>query len=279
MGDQRKLERKKQVSPKDKEEKVELHEEINFCMMNVNSMHSESKEKLVRLGIADSQAEVIVLTETKLGEGSNKFRATGYKIIAQKDQNRGAGGIMILAKTNLKIREADAVDIVEEIQVAHFKFQDLLVIGLYRSPTILTTSSKEHHGKLIEYFNKKISEHDGSPYVVTGDFNLGELAKWDFNPPNLKPVEEGEEPSVAQMWSEWYNQNDLEQYVDIPTFVRSENRLDLAFKPKNQDVKNLKVTGSVFGPYFDHLTLLFGLQLVFETTESPRTRRNHTQEL
>ena len=94
---------------------------------------------------------------------------------------------MILAKTNLKIREADAVDIVEEIQVAHFKFQDLLVIGLYLSPTILTTSLKEHHGKLIEYLKKKISEHEGSPYVLTGDFNLGELAKWDFNPPNLKP--------------------------------------------------------------------------------------------
>jgi hypothetical protein len=159
--------------------------------------------------------------------------------------------------------------------VAHFKFQ---VIGLYRSPTILANSSKEHHGKLIAYLNKKIQEHEGSPYVVTGDFNLGELAKWDFNPPNLKPVEEGEEPSVAQMWSEWFNQNDLEQYVDVPTFERSGNSLDLVFTPKNQDVKNMQVTGLTFGPFFDHLTLLFGLQLDYETTEQPRTRRNHTQE-
>ena len=91
------------------------HEEINFCVMNVNSMHSVKKEKLVRLGIADSRADVIVLTETKLGEGSNEFKAPGYKIIAQKDHNRGAGGIMILAKTKLKICEADAVDIVKEM--------------------------------------------------------------------------------------------------------------------------------------------------------------------
>ena len=180
--------KKKQASLKDKEDKVVNHEEINFCVMNVNSMHSVKKEKLVRLGIADSRADVIVLTETKLGEGSNEFKAPGYKIIAQKDRNWGAGGIMILAKTKLKICEADAVDIVEEIQVAHFKFQDLLVIGLYPSPMILATSSKEHHGKLIAYLNKKILEHEGSPYVVTGDFNLRELAKWDFNPPNLKPV-------------------------------------------------------------------------------------------
>ena len=80
------------------------------------------------------------------------------------------------------------------------------------------------------------------------------------------------------MWSKWFNQNDLEQYVDVPTFERYKNSLDLVFTPKNQDVKNMQVTGSIFGPFFDHLTLLFGLQLGYETTEQPRTQRNHTQE-
>jgi hypothetical protein len=201
----------------------------------------------------------------------------GYNVIAQKDRKRGAGGIMVLAKTKLKVREADAVDIVEEIQVAHFKFQDLLVIGLYRSPTILARSNREHHGKLIDYLNRKIQEHGGSPYVVTGDFNLGDLASYDFNPPNLKPVEDGQEQSVAQMWSEWFNQNDLEQYVDVPTYDKSENSLDLVFTPKSQDVKNLKVRPT-FGPNFDHLTLLFGLKLDYETVEQPRIRRQHTKE-
>ena len=107
---------------------------------------------------------------------------------------------MVLTIINFKVREAEAVDIIEEIQVAHFKFQDLLVIGLYRSPTILARLSREHHGSLIDYLNRKIQEHGGSPYVITGDFNLGDLASYDFNPPHLKPVEDGQEQSVAQMW-------------------------------------------------------------------------------
>jgi hypothetical protein len=86
--------RKNQASLKDREEKRANHEEINFCVMNVNSMHSEEKEKLVRLGIADSRADMIVLTETRLGEGSRDFKAPGYNVIAQKDCKRGAGGIM-----------------------------------------------------------------------------------------------------------------------------------------------------------------------------------------
>ena len=38
-----------------------------------------------------------------------------------------AGGIMVLAKTNLIISEAE--DVVKEIQVASFKIDNLLVIG------------------------------------------------------------------------------------------------------------------------------------------------------
>ena len=195
------IRKKKKVTDEDKKEKIGQHEDLSFCVMNVNSMHSAEKESLVKLGIAESRADVIVLTETRLGEVESKqFQMPGYNVIAQKDRKRGAGGIMVLTKINLKVREAEAVDIIEEIQVAHFKFQDLPVIGIYRSPTILARSSREHHGSLIDYLNRKIQEHGGSPYVITGDFNLGDLASYDFNPPHLKPVEDGQEQSVAQMW-------------------------------------------------------------------------------
>ena len=190
----------KKLTEDDKKAKEEKRDELNFCVQNVHSMHSEQKENLVQLGIKESKADVIILTETWLGENSNPFSAPGYNFIAQKDRKKGAGGIMILTKTALKVQEAEAVDVVEEIQVAHFKFQDLLVIGLYRSPTILTKSAREHHEKLINYLNQKIQNHKGSPFVLTGDFNLGDLAKFDFNPPNISPMEEGKEPSINQMW-------------------------------------------------------------------------------
>ena len=154
---------------KKKQEKVEFHRVIDFCVQNCNSVHSERKDKLTKLGIKDSKADVIVLTETKLGEGSNDFQVPGYKIVAQRDRKRGAGGIMILAKTGLIITDAEAGDVVEEIQVASFKINSLMVIGVYRSPTIIfPTTDREHHGRLIKYLDNKIDSHKG-PYVVTGD--------------------------------------------------------------------------------------------------------------
>jgi hypothetical protein len=52
----------------------------------------------------------------------------------------------------------------------------------------------------------------------------------------------------------------------------------LVLTPKSQDVKHLKVTGRTFGPTFDHLTLLFGVRLDYDTKEVPRTRRKSTPE-
>ena len=263
---------------KKKQEKVEFHRVIDFCVQNCNSVHSERKDKLTKLGIKDSKADVIVLTETKLGEGSNDFQVPGYKIVAQRDRKRGAGGIMILAKTGLIITDAEAGDVVEEIQVATFKINSLMVIGVYRSPTIIfPTTDREHHGRLIKYLDNKIDSHKG-PYVVTGDFNLGYLAKYNFRPPNLPEQRDGEEPTYHQAWQQWFSLHDLQQHVDVPTFAASDSRLDLCMTPNGQDVSTLQVSNSIFGPSFDHHTLLFSIPMEFETTEIPRYRRVQTPE-
>ena len=82
----------KKVTEDDKKTKEEKRVELNFCVQNVHSMHSAEKEKLVQLGIKESGADVIILTETWLGENSNPFSAPGYNVIAQKDRKQGAGG-------------------------------------------------------------------------------------------------------------------------------------------------------------------------------------------
>ena len=82
----------KKLTEDDKKAREEKRDELNFCVQNVHSMHSEQKESLVQLGIAESRADVIILTETWLGENSNPFSAPGYNVIAQKDRKKGAGG-------------------------------------------------------------------------------------------------------------------------------------------------------------------------------------------
>ena len=82
--------RKNKNSSKTKKKvaKTEFHKIIEFCVQNCNSVHSERKEKLTKLGIKDSKADVIILTETKTGENSNVFNMPGYKIVAQRDRKR-----------------------------------------------------------------------------------------------------------------------------------------------------------------------------------------------
>ena len=275
LGRPREALRKPKNQPKKKKDATtEFHQIIEFCVQNCNSVHSAKKEKLTKLGIKDSKADVLVLTETKLGENSNAFHVPGYKVVAQQNRKRGAGGIMVLARTNLIVTEAEAQDVAEEIQVASFKVHGLLVIGVYRSPTIaLGSTNEDHHGALIKYLDLKINNHTGK-YVVTGDFNLGSLAKYDFKPPNLTEPKDGEKLTPAQAWAGWVSYHDLQQHVDQPNFAASDNALDLCFTPMGQDIATLKVSNTTFGPAFDHHTLLFGVPMDYETeTEAPRYQR------
>ena len=272
--------RTNKVTPENKKKKsTSFHRIIDICVQNVNSIQSENRNMETKIGIKDSKSDIILLTETKLGADSNDFQVPGYKIVCQKDRKKGAGGIMILAKENIIVSEAEASDVVDEIQVASFKIGELLIIGVYRSPSIaLGSTNKIHHGGLIKHLNEKIEKQGKSPYVVTGDFNLGELARVDFKPPNLTEPEEGDELTVNQMWAEWYSYHDLRQYVNVPTFQRSDNTLDLCFTPMDQDIATLRVTDSTFGSSFDHKTLLFGIPMDYETTEEPVYRRISTLE-
>ena len=107
--------------------------------MNVNSVHSHVKSQLAKLAIKESKPDIAILTETKLGPLSNTFNVPGYQIETQADRKEGARGIMILSKLGMNVIEATSKSLeVEEIQVANCQFGDLTIIGIYRSPTILT---------------------------------------------------------------------------------------------------------------------------------------------
>ena len=116
-----------------------MHDQVKILTMNVNSVHGHFKSQLAKLAIEESKPDIAILTETKLGPLSNTFNVPGYQIETQADRKEGAGGIMILSKLGLNVIEATSKSLeVEEIQVANCQFGDLTIIGIYRSPTILT---------------------------------------------------------------------------------------------------------------------------------------------
>ena len=166
-----------------KESVITEHEVLNIVAMNVNSCHSEDRENMVKLGINTSKSDIIVLYETKLGPESNPVNVSGYKVVAQQDRKLGAGGIIVLCKDKIKVKEAsaqtidDGEDEKKEIQVTKFKIDDLMVIGVYRSPAATTPKS---HAKLIEYLESAVEEHGSLPHVIVGDFNLPQLSKYDL---------------------------------------------------------------------------------------------------
>ena len=134
-----------------------------------------------------------------------------------------------------------------------FHIKDDTPLIYHRSPTIIyPTEDKswdiEHHSRLIKYLDNKIDSHKG-PYVVTGDFNLGYLAKYNFNPPNLPEQKDGEKPTYHQAWQQWFSNHDLQQHMDVPTFAASDNTLDLCFTQVGHNIATLKVSNSVFAKH------------------------------
>ena len=233
------------------------------------------------LGSVNCQSDIIILTETKLGKDSNEFIPEGYQKITQLDRKSGAGGLLVLAKTSIstQIHDAESESLIEEIQVAKLKFNEMTIFGVYRSPSVDTAKGtrRDHHRKLINYLDSNFQKLGTSPYIIMGDFNLPLLAKCDFNP-GLKPVEEDQEESINHMWSKFYNTNNLEQYVTTATFTRSENVLDLVLAPKEVAITSLEVSYDKFGPAFDHYPVLFTVDMEFSVDATPKYRQKATKE-
>ena len=211
---------------KNQEIKTTVHSHIKLLTMNVNSIHSHGKDVLAQMAIHESNSDIVFLTETKLGEYSNTFNVSGYQIATQKNRKQGAGGVMILHKSEIKVHDSESESILEKIQVAKCKYKDLTIIGIYRSPSILekdkndVKKTKEQHASIINLLNKQINKLGKSRFVITGDFNLKELAKHDFNPPGLRLADNDDKNlTTDHMWSHFYNKYGLTQHVRDPTHI------------------------------------------------------------
>ena len=280
--------------------KIEIRDNVKILTMNVNSVHGHSKSQLAKYAIQKCKPDIAILTETKLGELSNTFNVPGYQIETQADRKVGAGGIMILSRDGIKVIEATSKSLeAKEIQVAKCKFEDLTIIGIYRSPTILKENgdeqiegeedvldninrTKAHHACIINWLTTEMNRLGNKRYVLTGDFNLKDLAEANFDPQGMRLVDDDETNLTNDhKWVNMIHKFGLTQNVKDATHISARggpSKLDLVLTPPQTEISTLVVDPGVFGADFDHFAVEFSIEVNFKTENKLRLVRRPTKE-
>ena len=278
--------------------KIEIKDNVKILTMNVNSVHGHVKSQLAKYAIQKCKPDIAILTETKLGPLSNTFNVPGYQIETQEDRKIGAGGIMILSRDGIKVTEATSKSLeAEEIQVAKCKFEDLTIIGVYRSPTILKENgeaqgeedvlenmsrTKAHHACIINWLTTEMNRLGNKRYVLTGDFNLKELAESNFDPQGLRLADDDEvNLSNDHKWINMIHKFGLTQNVKDATHISARggpSMLDLVLTPPQTVISTLVVDPGVFGGDFDHFAVEFSIEANYKTENKLRLIRKPTKE-
>ena len=278
--------------------RIEIRDNIKILTMNVNSIHSHVKSQLAKYAIQKCKPDIAILTETKLGPLSNTFNVPGYQIETQEDRKIGAGGIMILSRDGIKVTEATSKSLeAKEIQVAKCKFEDITIIGVYRSPTILKedgealgeddvlenlSRTKAHHACIINWLTAEMNRLGNKRYVLTGDFNLKDLAESNFDPLGLRLADDDETNLTNDhKWVNMIHKFGLTQNVKDATHISATggpSMLDLVLTPPQTEVSTLVVDPGVFGGDFDHFAVEFSMEVKFKTENKLKLVRRPTKE-
>ena len=265
------------------EEIIVNNKVLKIVYMNVNSIQSKNKQQKVGRGVIDSKADIVILAETKLHKNSQEFKVQGYYQAKSLTRRAGAGGLLVMAKKTVKIHSIVAKNVLPEIQVIQFEFNGQTIISVYRSPTVKLMSVPErvHHKTFVDHLENRIKKLKDKPYVLVGDFNLGSLAECDFDPDLRASGFDDDSGSIGtktyinQIWSDFYFNHCLQQWVCEPTFPSHQSILDILMTPVGQNIK-LDIGKDLFKGNFDHYALIFEIDTNFETNETPRTRRVKT---
>ena len=258
---------------------INEYEEADFLFYNVNSVRNTIRQQRISMGIQRKKPDVIILAETKHHRNDPEFKLDGYYLVTDISRNGGAGGMMVYAKDTINIEEQHAKSIVEEVQVVDFMFAGHLVIGVYRSPTVIGPPLNQHQ-KLINYIKKTLNRRPpGTPFTIVGDFNLPALAACNFKPiPKLYDYTnlfDEDKESISMAWSELFTHFNLTNHVTEPSRPETENRLDLLITEKCQGVPYVKVDrkDEDFMGISDHYPLYFKIEVEYTTEETIRTKR------
>ena len=268
---------------KKSQKKTIENSQLKAVYMNVNSLISKNRQYNVGKGIKESDADIVFLAETKRHKNSPEFKVQGYYEAKSLVRHANAGGLMVMAKKSIKLHSIVAKNVLPEIQVIQCVFNSQTIIAVYRSPTrkFMSVSEKDHHLALVNYLTLKIKNLKGKPYVLVGDFNLGELTANNFEDFTKKTTADYDSGNVStkayvvKLWSDFFHNHLLQQWVCEATYPEKDSILDILMTPDGQYV-DVTVKKDLFKGSFDHYALDFKIETSFETNETPRTRRVKT---
>ena len=264
------------------EEVIVNNTQLNAIYMNVNSLIAKTRKYRVSKAIIESGADIVFLAETKLHKNSPEFKVQGYYEAKSLVRHANAGGLIVMAKNTIKLHSIIAKNVLPEIQVIQCQFNGQTIFAVYRSPSrkYMSVPEKEHHKTLVDYLTMKIKNLKGKPYTLVGDFNLGDLAADDFEDKskerNVDDETIGVKSYVNKLWSDFFHNHFLQQWVCEPTYPRKGSILDILMTPVGQFV-DVTVRSDLFQGSFDHYALDFKIKMSYDTNETPRTRRVKTR--
>jgi len=280
-------------------EHIEDEEEINITMsetirtkivnINVRSAVSHYKQAQIREGIRKINPDVIAITESWLNKYDQEFRIEGYVPIGRQDRppprnkepsnKKRGGGVLVLAKKEVDITYVHEESLHRDCQVIRFIMDKITVYVIYR-----TGKKDVTHSLLTKWLDSEISQLNEKPWIITGDLNLGELAKVNFDP-KLTPVgtdKQKKTPNqlselVKKLWTELVKKHRIEQLVDKPTQKTKLNILDYIFVPEHVNIPFIKVDRSAFCTNFDHYAVIFEVDSYYKRTKEEMYRRKETK--
>ena len=114
-----------------------IRKTIQKAPKEASSQHRQQMEKSTKIKLCQDKTKTKLYTHNEFIQPTKPPQNRGYQIATQQNRKQGAGSVMILHKTAIKVHDSESESILEEIQVAKCRYEDLTIIGVYRSPSVL----------------------------------------------------------------------------------------------------------------------------------------------
>ena len=228
---------------------------IKCAFLNVNSIESTERQNKVFNLLNCMELDILCLAETKILESPSHLsncspKGYTYFHVSRRGATRsGAGGVGIILRSSFHVSKKIHL----KFEAKHFEFLAIEIITKMRAkPIHLVTVYRPPQGKLNDFFQEfekfcDLYEND-SKLIVVGDFNI--------------PMNNEGDPKTLK-FLEVLNEHSLHNHVEVATFKRSGNILDLVID-NYVDSNILNVTVSPEMSFSDHCLISFDINTVHE---------------
>ena len=251
--------------------------------INVRSAVSDYKKAQIKEGIRKIDPDVIAITESWFNKYDQEFRIENYIPIGRQDRppprnkepnpKKRGGGVLLLAKKEVDIKHVYETSLHRDCQIIRFVMDKITIYVIYR-----TGKSDVTHNLLTKWLDSEISQLNEKPYVITGDLNLGDLAKVNFDPKLTAVGADRQRRTPNHMWTELVKKHRIEQLVNQPTQKTKGSILDYIFVPEHVDIPFIKVDRNAFCTNLDHFAVIFEVDSYYQRKKEEMYKQKETNE-